>query len=163
MTGRQSSPMGFGDLLSKFDVDPGPWRPLYYPVEISVPVGDGGLGRGSVTLNNQPFIWTQLAHQIIGATMDSQSGLYQDGMYTIEFKDEQSVYQKDPVMAELIAGSVRSGYQQLLPLPIPFAGQRTISFTIQNRVARTVGEATHFTVALCVIGFANWGTLAPRG
>jgi len=150
-------------LLGRFDLDPGRWRPMFYPVEISVPVALGQSGTGSVNLNNQPFIFTKLTHQIVGPTADSQSGLVQDGMYDIEFKDQQSNYQKDPVMADQIAGSVIAGYQTDLPFPIPFAGNRTVTFRVTNRVLRVlVPEADYYTVALTMHGVADWGELVGK-
>ena len=150
-------------LLGKFDLDPGKWRPLWYPCEIEVPVGLGGVGTNSVNLNNQPFIFCKLTHQVVGDTSSGNSGLFQDGMYTIEMKDQQSNYQSGPVMANQVAGSVQSGYQTDLPFPIPFAGNRTITFRIENRVARTlVPEADYFTVALVLHGVADWGELIKQ-
>ena len=66
-------------LLSAFDADPGPWRPMQYPVTIPVPLEANQSEVGSVTIQNQPFIWMAIGHQIIGNTADPEtSGLYQD-------------------------------------------------------------------------------------
>ena len=150
-------------LMGKFDVDPGRYRPLVYGVPISVGVNDGDVGRGSITINNQPWIMTRITHQIQGATADpATSGLYQDGQYTIEYRDEQSNYQNGPIPAEMMFGSVRSGYAMDLPYPIPFAGNKTISFNVTNLVTRTlVPGATQFVVWIAIHGVADWGKLRP--
>lgn len=151
-------------LLGRFDLDPGRWRPYFYGVEIEVGVSDGAIGRGSINLNNQPFILTRLAHQIIGATADpSVSGLYQDGQYSLAWKDDQSVYQKQPVMANCLCGSIESGFSYELPYPLPYAGSKTLTFEIQNRVTRVIaGQRESFIVAVYLHGIADWGTLAAN-
>ena len=150
-------------LLNQFDMDPGKWRPLYYQTFIDVQVEEGGIGRGSITLNNMPFIFTRLGHQVVGNIADPEtSGLYDDGMYTIEFKDEQSNYYKDPILAEPAFGSVNKGFLADLAFPIPYAGNRTINFRIENLVTRTLSpEAETFKVGITCIGVANWGDLFP--
>lgn len=150
-------------LLSRFDADPGPWRPMYYPVVIDVPVSAGGSEEASVTLNNQPFIWMFLGHQIIGNTGDPEtSGLYQDGQYDIEMKDEQSNYQSAPVAASSAFGGGAFGFQIPLTLPIPYPGTKTLTFRITNHYTRILTpeppEAV-FRVKLTVGGVINFGTL----
>lgn len=150
-------------LLSRFDADPGPWRPMYYPVLIDVPVEAGGAEEASVTLQNQPFIWTFLGHQIIGNTGDSEtSGLYQDGQYDIEFKDEQSNYQSAPVAASAAFGGGAFGFMIELPLPIPYPGTKTLRFRLTNNYTRVLTPEPpelKFRVKLVVGGIADWGTL----
>lgn len=154
-------------LLGRFDYDPGRWRPLYYGVKISVPVALDGVGRGSITINNEPYIMTRIMHKIQGETADpSTTGLYQDGQYDIEFRDEQSNYQNDDIAADLLFGSVGSGvgngFFMPIPYPIPFAGNKTISFRVINRVLRALtSQAENFTVAIAMHGLADWGTFNP--
>lgn len=150
-------------LLSRFDADPGPWRPMLYPVTIDVPVAAGGSEEGSITIQNQPFIWTWLGHQIIGNTGDPEtSGLYQDGQYDIEMKDEQSNYQSAPVAAASAFGGIVAGFKVDLPLPIGYPGTKTLTFRITNHYTRILTpeppEAV-FKVKLCVGGVADWGKL----
>jgi hypothetical protein len=151
------------NLLNEYDKDPGRWRPLMYPVFIDVPVISGNIGRGSITINAQPFVLVRLTHQIVGNTGDPEaSGLYQDGQYTIGFQDEISNYQKQPVMADLAFGSVRSGYFANLAIPIPFAGNRTVSFELANQVQRVLTPVSEtFRVSITMIGLADWGELRP--
>lgn len=151
-------------LLGLFDRDPGQWRPQLYGVEISVPVALNGTGQANLVLNNQPFIMTRITHQVVGDTAHaSTSGLFQDGMYSIEWKDEMSNYQNGPIMADLMFGNVAAGFSYMLPYPLPYAGNKTLFFRVTNRVLRALTpEADYFTVAICVHGIGNWGTVLPQ-
>jgi hypothetical protein len=150
-------------LVGRFDSDPGPWRPMYYAVEIPVPLEAGGSEIGSVTIQNQPFIWMFLAHQIMGNTADPEtSGLYQDGQYDIEFKDEQSNYQAVPIPAGAAFGGPSGGYQLDLPVPIGYPGAKTITFRITNRYTRILTpdpDEPVFPVKMLMGGVADWGEL----
>jgi hypothetical protein len=150
-------------LVSRFDADPGPWRPMFYSVEIPVPLEAGGSEIGSVTIQNQPFIWIYLAHQVMGHTADPETtGLYQDGQYDIEFKDEQSNYQAVPIPAGATFGGPSAGYQLDLPVPIGYPGAKTITFRIINRYDRILTPTPDepvFPVKLVLGGVADWGEL----
>jgi hypothetical protein len=150
-------------LLSAFDADPGPWRPMHYPVTIPVPLEANQSEVGSVTIANQPFIWQMLGHQIIGNTGDPEtSGLYQDGQYSIEMKDELSNYQSAPVAASASFGGGAFGFKIEFPLPIPYPGSKTLTFRITNHYTRILTPEPaepYFNVKLSVIGIANWGRL----
>lgn len=161
--GSQPNPFVNSPLIGKFDMDPGAWRPLYYGVEISVPVVADGVARGSITINNQPYILTRIQAKIVGDTGDSDtSGLREDGQYDILFRDEQSSYQNQSIAANLMWGWVASGYVMELPYPLPFAGSKTLSFEVTNRVARTLTPtADYYTLQICIHGIAFWGKLAP--
>lgn len=161
--GQGPHPMINSPLIGKFDRDPGSWRPLYYAVEISVPAAADGIGRGSIHLNNQPYILTRIAGKIIGDTYDpSTTGLAEDGQYDLLFKDEQSSYQNQSIPLNLMFGWVFSGYVMELAYPLPYAGSKTLTFEVTNRVTRTlVPTADYFTVGICVHGIAYWGALAP--
>lgn len=150
------------ELLSRFDADPGRWRPMFYGVEVSVPVGANASGNAAVNLNNQPFIWRALRHGVIGQldyTVDfTGSGLKDDGQYSIEFRDENSNYQNLSIPAITLLGT--RDYWKDFPFPIPYNGNRTITFRVTNRYTRTlVPEADYFTVGLLIVGVADWGTL----
>jgi hypothetical protein len=148
-------------LLNRYDADPGPWRPMYYPVEIDVPTESGGSEEASVTINNQPFIWMFLGHQIMGCTGDSlATGLWQDGQYDITMKDEQSNYQSGPIAVGASLGGGPFGYNIELPLPIAYPGTKTITFRVTNRCTRLLTpESDTFVVKLTVGGVADWGEL----
>lgn len=148
-------------LLSRFDADPGPWRPMYYPLELDVPVEAGGSEEASVTINNQPFIWQMLGHQIMGNTGDPvTSGLFQDGQYDITMKDEQSNYQSAPIAATATFGGGLMGYTIFLTLPIGYPGTKTLTFRVTNAYTRVLTpESDTFKVKLTVGGVADWGEL----
>lgn len=159
----QMQRMKRAELLSRFDADPGPWRPMYYPVEIAVPTAAGQSETGSVTIANQPFIWAFIGHQIIGNTADPEtSGLYQDGQYSIEFKDDLSNYQAAPVPAGAAFGGAQFGYQIEFPIPIPYPGAVTLTFRVVNHYTRILTPEPpdgKFRVKIVAGGFADWGTL----
>lgn len=150
-------------LLSRFDVDPGPWRPMYYTVTIPVGVEANQSEEGSISLQNQPFIMTAISHQIIGNTGDPEtSGLYQDGQYSISVKDEQSNYQNQPLPAAAAFGGPSTGYTIELPLPIAYPGSKTLTFRIVNHYTRILTPEPSepiFNVKLVVCGMADWGKL----
>lgn len=148
-------------LFGRYDKDPGRFRPQFYHVEIDVPVAAGGVGRGSININNEPFCMTRITHKIVGATADpSTTGLYQDGQYDIEWKDEQRNYVDGSMAADLMFGWNSSGYILDLPFPIPFAGNKTLSFTITNRVTRViVPTADNFPIQIVCTGIADLGDL----
>lgn len=146
-------------LLGKFDEDPGRWRPYKYGVIIEVPVEADGVGEGTIQILNQPFILTRITHQIIGNTEDKEAtGLYNDGQYFVEWKDELSQYQNDPLLAEAAYGSAR--FQSIaLDCPIPFAGNKTLTFRLTNAYARVLTpESDVYNVQIVVHGIADWGS-----
>lgn len=154
-------------LMGKMDFDPGRWRPMYYVVEITVPVALGGQGMGTIPLNSQPFIMTAINGKILGETSQDHAltGLSQDGQWDLEWRDEQSNYQSGPIGCDTMFGGSAApwgGYLYPLPYPIPFAGNKTLTFRVTNRVARVLtSEATVFFVQICCIGIADWGTFTP--
>jgi hypothetical protein len=151
-------------LVSRFDADPGPWRPMFYGLKIQVPLEEGGSESAAVTIQNQPFIWMWLGHQIIGNTWYEDTGLRQDGQYNIEFKDELSNYQNIPVAASAAFGGGEFGYGVNLPVPIAYPGAKTITFRITNeytRVLTPTPDEPVFTIKLVLGGVADWGELQP--
>lgn len=151
-------------IFGRFDMDPARWKPLFYRVEISVGVNEGEWGVGTIQLNAQPYIITKLQHKIIGNTADPEtSGLYQDGQYDIEIRDETHNYTNAPVNADLIMGNPGFGYFMDLPYPIPLPGTNTLTFRITNRVTRVlVPQADTFNVQIGTHGIADWGTIKPN-
>jgi len=151
-------------LMSKFDADPGPFRPLHYTCYIDVPVIANGRGVGQINTNQQPFLFLRLSHQIIGNTADPEwSGLYQDGQYLIEYRDEMSNYQNVATPADVLCGNVQSGFISWLPMPLGLAGSRTFTFTVENNYTRILTPvSTTFRVAITMHGLADWGSLLPK-
>lgn len=154
---------GYHPLLGKFDSDPGRWRPLHYGVDVSVPVTAGGIGQASLALNNQPYVLTSLSAKIMGPTADpSTSGLYQDGQYDVEWRDEQTNYTNGFICPDLMWGSFQYGTMKYLPIPIAFSGNRTLTFRVRNRVLRALAsQDDFFIVQICVDGMGDWGTEKP--
>jgi len=162
MYGQAPGGSGKNPLFTKLDVDPGRFRPLFYGVKISVPVAAGGIGRGSITLNAQPYILKRLTGKIVGNTaVPGTSGLYQDGQWDMEFADEQSQYQSGPIAGDLLMGGINCQYYFDMPIPLPFAGNKTLTFRITNNVARVlVPQSEFFIVEIATHGISDWGKSA---
>lgn len=162
---------GIAPLLNKFDIDPGDWRPLYYPVEIEVGVAAGAIGRNSVSVNNMPYIWVRTTHGIKGDVADPEtSNLWNDGQYDVNFRDEESVYQRDWAPANLVFGGYgpaqggqQGGYLIDMPYPIAFSGNRTVTFEVRNSILRApTDQSTTFKVVFVMHGISSWGKARSR-
>lgn len=153
--------MQWNKFFSRFDIDIAKFRPVWYGVEIEVPVIANGIGRGSITIDTRPFLLTRITHAVVGATFDWETtGLYQDGQYSINFRDESTNYQNIPLMSETMLGPVRSGHFLDLAVPLAYSGNRTFQFEVTNRYLRVLTpESDYFTVALTIHGVADWGGL----
>jgi hypothetical protein len=151
-------------LLDVSDLDPERWKPMFYSMLVEVPVAEGGIGRGSITTNNQPYIFTHISHAIVGNTYDPEtSGLYDDGQYLINWRDEVRAYSKEPILASLLFGPKFQGDWQRLPYSVYYAGNHTVSFDLTNTYTRilTPVSAT-FKVQIALRGLADWGALQPQ-
>lgn len=146
-------------LFGRYDKDPGRYRPQWYHVEIDVPVTAGGVQAGTITINNEPFCIVRTTSKIIGNTADpSTSGLYQDGQYDVEWKDQQHNYVDGPIAADLMWGSNENGYFIPFPFPLPYSGNDTLTFRVTNRVTRVlVPTSDTFTVQIVVHGITDLG------
>lgn len=145
-------------LLSRFDKDPGRWRPYKYGALIDVPVLADEWGEGSLSLINQPFILLRISHTIIGNTNDYMAtGLSNDGQYYIEWREENTQYQNEPLLA--IAAYGTQEWPIPLPSPIAFAGQKTLTVRVTNAYLRALSpEADTFKVQIVFHGISDWGT-----
>jgi len=161
--GQGPHPFQGSPLLGRYDQDPGRYRPQFYHVEIDVPVALGGVGRGTINILNEPYALTRITHKIVGDIDDpSTSGLYQNAMYDIEWKDEQRTYTDGPISADLMFGWNETGYVLEMPFPIAFPGNKVLSFAITNRLARTlVPEADYYQVQIVCHGITDLGE--PQG
>lgn len=152
-------------LLGRYDADPGKWRPMFYGVEIDVGLNEGQVGQGAINLNNQPFIMTRITHQIVGAyfTDDWLNWINDNGQYAVEWKDEISMYVNTLIPADLMWGRLKAGYVLDLPFPIPYGGNKTLTFRVQNRITRapTIPDLKYFRVGICLHGVADWGDENP--
>lgn len=157
-------------LVGKFDLDPGRWRPMWYGVNIDIPILDGGSQQGSFTINNQPALLTRITHGILGRCYPFApiTPLWaQDGQYLLEFKDESSSYQNIPIQAALMFGQIApcvGGIGCLdLPYPIPYSGSRTLTFRVTNLYPRTNPDDREiFTVQIVGAFIADWGPVASE-
>jgi len=146
-------------LFGRYDKDPGRYRSQWYHCEISVGQATGDQGRGSININNEPFAVVRMSAKIVGDVSNPQvSGIYQDYMYTVEWKDQQRNYVDGPICPDLMWGSTQSGYAIDFPFPLPYSGNDTLSFTITNRVTRVIPEE-YFVVQIVVAGITDIGEL----
>lgn len=110
-----------------------------------------------IRIMNQPFIMDRISHYIIGPTWDPYaSGLAQDGQYYIEWKEEYSEYQNQPLIAAIAYGTVE--FPLYLSSPIGFPGDKTLNFKVTNAYQRILTPvATTFKVQIVLHGVADWG------
>lgn len=145
-------------LLSRYDRDPGRWRPYKYGCIIDVPVGADESAENTVNILNQPFIMDRISHTIVGPTWDPDaSGLANDGQYYIEWHEEQSEYQNQPLIA--IAAYGTKEFPLYLSAPITFPGNKVLTFRVTNAYQRILTpEAETFKVQIVIHGVSDWGT-----
>lgn len=145
-------------LLSRFDKDPGRWRPYKYGCLIDVPVTVDESGENTILIMNQPFIMDRISHAIVGPTADPDaSGLAQDGQYFINWQEEMSEYQNEPLLAIPAYGTF--DFPLYLSSPVPFAGNKTLTFRVTNAYTRVLTPvAESFKVHIVIHGLADWGT-----
>lgn len=145
-------------LLSRYDRDPGRWRPYKYGCLIDVPVGADESAENTINILNQPFIMDRIAHSIAGPTWDPDaSGLANDGQYYIEWHEEQSEYQNQPLLAIPAYGTKE--FPLYLSSPITFPGNKVLTFRVTNAYQRVLTpEAETFKVQIVIHGLSDWGT-----
>lgn len=145
-------------LLSRYDKDPGRWRPYKYGCLIDVPVTIDESGENTIQILNQPFIMDRISHAIIGPTYDPDaSGLAQDGQYLISWHEEQSEYQNQPLLAIPAFGT--HDFPLYLSSPVGFAGNKTLTFRVTNTYTRILTPvAETFKVQIVIHGLSDWGT-----
>ena len=162
--GRPMSPEQAEALMGEGAEDPGRWRPYHYVQRISVGVNNGDHEENAITIHKQPFVLMMIAGKILGETADpATTGLYQDGQWDLSWKDEQSNYTNGPVPSDLLMGGPWAGYTIPLPNPIPFEGNKTLTFEVINRVNRVLASAEEtFVIAIVLHGLADWGKLTNR-
>lgn len=148
-------------LLSRYDQDPGRYRPWKYGCLVEVPCVADGAAEQTIQLMNQPFIMDRISTAIVGKTYDPvTTGLADDGQYFLEWREEQSQYQNEPLLAKAAYGTHE--FPLYLSAPIAFAGNRTLTFRVTNAYLRVLSPpADEFTVEIVIHGLADWGTDAP--
>lgn len=149
-------------LLSKYDRDPGPWRPVLYSVAVDIPVDANQVVEASINLNNEPYVLERMTYSGVGlmdTTSDlSQSGHRDDGQFFFEWKDEQTNYQNIAGIAVTMFGTK----DHWLPLPqrIAYPGNRTVTFRLQSTYTRVLDPVSDtFKVMITMHGKAYLGEL----
>ncbi len=147
------------NLLNRsLPVDLNKYKPKYYATTVTVDTDESGIGEGSVTFDNVPFILTHATHTILGASFDYTAiaaVLKQDGQYLIDWKDDQTSFQNEPIAAEGMFGSNRIGEIIPLPVRVAYQGSKTLSVRITNLIDRSAyGDTFKIQVVFC--GFELW-------
>lgn len=137
---------------------------MFYSCKVDLPVTEGGRVEGSLTTNNQPFIFTHIVHGIVGNVADPESsGLADDGQYYVLWKDEIRSFGKEAILASLLFGPKVQGEWTRLPYAIYYAGNHTITFQLTNAYTRTLTpKADTFPVQFVLRGMADWGELQKQ-
>jgi len=143
-------------LAEQFRGDPSLWRPMTYGKIIDCDVAANARAISTIPLNARPFILCEISHQIVGL-LDEDGLTIQDGQYLISWRDELSGYCNEGIPADLLFGSVRSGIVKMLPYPVFYSGNSTITFEVTNLITRTNPPTDIFKVALALGGWSYWG------
>lgn len=164
MPGPPNLPTDQAQLYNWNDLDPQIWKVFSFPVNIDVSCAVDGVGRGDAKLLNHRQFITKITHQVLGQTTDPQaSGLYQDGQYLIDWKDQKNVFTIEGVQANNLFGPYQQGSFPSLPFPQYYAGVNTIMFTVTNLYTRTLIPASPtFRVQICLHGIADLSTGGSR-
>ena len=126
--------------------------PMEYPVDIVVPGTVGATAKGSVPLNNRPFVLHRIKHMIIIRSYDPAAPInmpawlntflnQQHGMYRIDWSIHETArfWKGQPPMADTF-GSIRHGIFDPLDAPLVIDGNETLSVQITNEfIMPTIG------------------------
>lgn len=126
------------------------YTPMEYPVDIVVPGTVGSTAKGSVPLNNRPFVLHRIKHLIIVRSYDPAlpgatppgPGIpawlntflnQQHGMYRIDWSIHETArfWKGQPPMADTF-GSIRHGIFDPLDAPLVIDGNETLNVQITN-------------------------------
>lgn len=129
------------ELSQDIKEDPGLWAPKYYPVDMECASTINATATGSITLDNLPFLMQRATHGIL-EDMNLAPVFFQDGMYMLNIRDDTHSFQKAPIQADLLLGSIRSGIIVPFLVPVMYEGSNTLSVDLQNLVDRTAAGAT---------------------
>ena len=118
--------------------------PMEFPVDVTVPGVVGQIGKGSVPLNNRPFVLHKIKHMILIRSYDPAAPIsmpaffntwanQQHGMYRIDWSIHETArfYKGQPPMADTF-GSVRHGVFDPLDCPLVIDGNETLNVQITN-------------------------------
>lgn len=124
-------------------------KPRWYPVNITVgeppgPVPLGTSGKGSVTVQDVPFILKRITHALLTLNglfppppdPTAILGAIPDGLWTITLKTDTHVYMAEPIALTAAFGSA-IGFDWLeLPSPVEIAPKTTFSVELTTQVPR---------------------------
>ena len=137
-------------------LDPSIYRPKLYTLDAVVETKINGVGSGSVTLDNTPFVLDSLTHGIVAADPSLQ-----DGQYKLTLRDDQTNYTTQPAMAHQAFGGVYNGNNVIpLPLRVFFRGSSTLTVDIINLIDRSGAGQQFFDLQIVFHGFERWDS--PR-
>lgn len=124
------------------------WRKYVMNAECSTSVG--GIGNGSIKLDNNPFVLDFITHGIFTLPDDVQ-----DGNYSMQFREGQTVFNDFPAMSHTLFGSVYQGNEVVLPtIRQFFKGGATLIMDMTNYTNRTgVFPDGTFTLQVVFHGF----------
>lgn len=150
-------------LIAWYDADPAGWKPFLYSGFCDIGVDVDSQARLSIRTIYAPYMWTAVTHGIVGNIDDPEtSGLYNDGQYLINWKDERSAYVNNPIPANLAFGPHKEGDFPESPLPVFFPANHTVTFELTNLYNRILTpEADTFRIYIALKGLHYWGQLKP--
>jgi hypothetical protein len=131
--------------------------PMEFPIDIQLRAVVGATAKGSVALNNRPFVLQKIKHQIIIVPFDpATQNLFnlQHGLYRIDWSiHETARFWKGtaPPMADTY-GSVRHGIWDELPAPLAIDGNDTIYCQLTSEFAAGAPPGTLYTVQVKFCG-----------
>lgn len=118
--------------------------PMEYPIDIVVPGVVGATAKGSVPLNNRPFVLHKIKHMIIIRSYDPNAPILmpawlntflnqQHGMYRIDWSIHETArfWKGQPPLADTF-GSIRHGIFDPLDAPLVIDGNETLNVQITN-------------------------------
>ena len=137
-------------------LDPSIYRMKQYVLTFQCGSAVEGKGGGSETIDNTPFVLDTITHGI-AFQPDNQ----QDGNYTLQFRDDQSVYNTFPALSQTLYGSVFQG-NRVVPLPLRmfFRGSSSLTMEAINYTDRTGTYPEQFPIQIVFHGFERWDS--PR-
>lgn len=147
-----------GSLLQNwYDLDPQKWAWFTIPATVDVGIAQDAAVSTQVSLLNHPQYIVRITHQIIGNTGDPEtSGLTQDGQYSIEVKDQKTVFTLNPVQANNLFGPQQVGPFPDLGFPKYYQGVNTLQFRVTNLIPRILTpESDTFQIQLAIHGVAD--------
>jgi len=122
------------------------FRPMVFSVEVAFTtnaaavVPDGAKAEGSVAINDYPFIFDLVTHQIVQPTnLNNSVQIEQNGLYRIDWSlyNQERFFQGTPPMADAYFGSVRHGIWNKLKSPLALEKNKTINVELLNVQEKT--------------------------